>query len=312
MAKSQTSYATNASNNLVNQAQGLTAPIIGGLQAAGATQSKNQTNQEDAAFGGIGAAQTTGGYNPDQLANLRGETQTLSNTGGFDPTQTATLNAGGYDPTTLGNVLGGYSTMASTGGFTPKQESQFLDQATSGTTDTFNILMQQAKLDQVKNGGLGTGGTISQMARQLGQAQAKSTLGAEVALNQLENSNKLSGLSGEAGVESNVAGNKLTGAGMIQQGKFAGTGQQLGLEGNVAAGSTAANSQMNQLYNTTTGQLTQIGQQVLSALGLDFSTQEAATASLAQLSKNPGLLQTTLSDIAGLGGAAVGIAKGFK
>lgn len=307
MAKSQTSYGTNASNNLINQAQGMPLQLIGGLQQAGATQSTNQTAQENAAQSGIEQAQTTGGYNPTQLANLENETQNFANTGGFTNAQTNTLNAGGYDPTTLNNIMGGYSSFANTGGYTPQQANQFMQQATEGTTDTYNTLEQQAQEAAVASGGQGTGGAVSQMARQLGQAQASNTLNAEVALNQQENANKLSGLSGEAGVESNVAGNTLTGTGMLQQGELAGLTQQQNLQSNVASGTNTANSQMSQLYNTTTGQITALGQQVLSAMGLDFGTQSQAISALTNLSKNPGALQTTLSDLSGLGGAAAGV-----
>lgn len=307
MAKNQTTQATNASGNLINQAQGLTAPIITGLGSASTTASGNQAGELASATGGISSAQSTGGYDPTQLGTLRANTANLAATGGYDPTQTASLNSGGYDPTSLATLNSGYTNMATTGGYTPQQANQFIQQATEGTTDTGQILQSQAKQALAKTGGEGSAGAIAQMSRQLGQSQASNTLNAEVALNSQENANKLSGLQGLGTTASSVAGNTLQGEEALAAGKSGGVAQQAGLESNVASGVNTANSQMSQLYNTTTGQVTAIGQQVLSALGLDFSTQASATQSLATLSKNPGALQTVLGTL-GLGGGAGGSA----
>lgn len=90
--------------------------------------------------------------------------------------------------------------LASTGGFNPTQANQFLEQATSGTNADYGILQQQAQQQRDKTGGLGSGGEISQMARQLGQAQASNTLGAETTLNQLQTSNEATGAQIESGL----------------------------------------------------------------------------------------------------------------
>lgn len=301
MAKGQTTAATNSSANLLNQAQGLAGPgssIMSGFQNSLGGAQSTQGSEQSAAQAGIGNAQTTGGYDPSTLASLTSETAGNAQTGGYDPGQLSALQG------QLGSTASGYSSLASTGGFTPAQGQAYVRQATEGTTGTYGVLENQVQQNKAKTGGLGTGGEMSQMARQLGQAQATNTLNAENSLSQMKTANTLSGLSGEnatsgleSGLQSAVAGNKL-----------AGTNQQLSLAGSQAAGVTAANSQMSQLYNTTTNQVTALGQQVLSTLGLDFSTQEAATNSLTTLSKNPGLLQTVLGDISGLGGAAAGAA----
>lgn len=295
MAKSQTAAATNDANSLINQAGSLTAPIISGLQQSNAGATANQASELGSATSGITAAQTTGGYNPQQLGTLQNETQNLATTGGYTPSQTAALNSGGYDPGTLSSIMGGYQNFANTGGYTPQQASQFMDQATSGTTATYNTLMQQAQQDQAKTGGLGTGGTLSQMARQLGQAQSSNTLNAEVALNSQENANKLSGLGGLASTESNVAGNTMAGMNSLASGIQQGTAQQAGLAGSVASGVTNANSQMSQLYDTTTGQITATGQQVLQALGLNLNSQSSAISALTSLSQNPSTLNRILT-----------------
>jgi hypothetical protein len=263
MSNSSTGNAANASKNLINQAQGLAGPgssLYTGFQNSLGTAQANQASELNSATSNI--------------SNL----QALSATGGYDPTQ-------------LSNIEGGYSDLATTGGYTPQQSSQFMQQATEGTGATYGALENQAKNASIATGGLGTGGGLSQMARQLSQAQGQNTLNAEVALNQSQTSNKLAGLGGEANVAGNVASNTLQ-------------------------GTEAAGSQLNQLYNTTTNQVTQLGQQMLSTLGLDFQTQEQAANILAKISQNPSMFQSLMGMVGGgisgaasggLGGMATGI-----
>lgn len=253
MANSSTGNAANASKNLLNQAQGFAGPgssLYTGFQNSLGTAQGNQASQLSGAMGNI--------------SNL----QNLSSTGGYDPNQ-------------LSQIEGGYSDLATTGGYTPQQSQQFIQQATEGTQATYGALENQAKQSQRATGGLGTSGGLSQMARQLSQAQGQNTLNAEVALNQSQTSNKLSGLGGEANVAGNVASNKLQ-------------------------GTEAAGSQLNQLYNTTTGQVTALGNQILSTLGLDFSTQADAAGILQKVGQQPSLLQSIISNIVTAGGAAAG------
>src|ERR1035441_1246930 len=254
MATSSTGNAANASKNLINQAQGFAgpgSPLYTGFQNSLGTAQTNQANLLSGAT--------------DNISNL----QNLSATGGYDPTQ-------------LNQIEGGYSDLATTGGYTPQQSQQFMQQATEGTESTYGSLENQAKQASIATGGLGTGGGLSQMARQLSQAQGQNTLNAEVALNQSQTANKLSGLGGEANVAGNVASNKLQ-------------------------GTEAAGSQLNQLYNTTTGQVTQLGNQMLQTLGLDFKTQGEAANVLAKISNNPSMFQSIMGMIGGgITGAATG------
>jgi hypothetical protein len=252
MANSSTGNAANASKNLINQAQGLAGPgssLYTGFQNSLGTAQANQGQEYSGAMSNIG--------------NL----QSLASTGGYNPTQ-------------LNQIMGGYTDLATTGGYTPQQSNQFIQQATEGTQATYGALENQAKQAQNATGGLGTSGGLSQMARQLSQAQGQNTLNAEVALNQSQTSNKLAGLGGEANVAGNVAGNTLQ------------------------ATETAGN-QLNQLYNTTTGQVTALGNQMLSSLGLDFQTQEQAANTLAKISQNPSMFQSLMGMIGG-GLSAVG------
>src|SRR6266404_2552692 len=140
----------------------------------------------------------------------------------------------------LQDISGGYGDIARTGGYTPQQESQFLQRATEGTGTTYGALADQAKRLQTATGGLGTSGGISQMARQLSQVQGQNTLNAQLGLNESETANKLAGLGGEL------------------------------------ASTATAGGLTNQLYNTTTGQVTALGNQILQSLGLSFGTQEEA------------------------------------
>lgn len=190
-------------------------------------------------------------------------------------------STGGYNPGQLSQLEGGYTNLATTGGYTPQQSQQFIQQATEGTQGTYGVLAQQAKQNAEATGGLGTGGAQSQMARQLGQVQGQNTLNAEVALNQSKTGNTLAGLGGEANVQGQVASNTLQ-------------------------GNETANSQLSQLYNTTTGQVSQLGNQMLQTLGLDFSSQSEAINALQKLSTNPGAFSSVLNMLTQAGGAAAG------
>jgi hypothetical protein len=253
MSNSSTGNSANASKNLLNEAQGLAgpgSPIYTGLQTSLGTAQGNQASQLAGANAGI--------------TNLQG----ISSTGGYDPTQ-------------LAQIEGGYTNIANTGGYTPQQAQQFIQQATEGTNATYGALEQQAKQAQQATGGLGTGGALSQMARQLGQVQGQNTVNAETALNQQQTANTLSGLGGESNVAGNVAGNTLQ-------------------------GTETANNQLSQLYNTTTGQVTQLGNQMLQSLGLDFGTQEEAANTLAKISQNPSMFQSLMGTIGGAVTSAAG------
>lgn len=282
MAKSQTSYSTNAANNLLNQAQGLTTPILNSFQQSLVGSAGQQSNLYGRLSDTLSNQMQYGGYDPTQLANLRTETQNLYDTGGYDPNQ-------------LGQITGGYYDL-SQGGMSPQQQQAFLRASTEGSQATYGALSDQAKRASIATGGLGTGGAISQMARQGTQQQDQATLNANVALQQLLTQNKIAGLGGEANLASNVAGARQQGA-----------AQQLGLESGVQQGSLSATNIMNQLYNTTTGEISDLGNKMLQTLGLNFGTQSEALAALTNLSKNPGMFQTIYGDILAGGKTAAGV-----
>jgi hypothetical protein len=251
MAKGQTSYGTNAANNAINSANGTIPGVIAGTQAS---QGQANQNQQGSFNGGQAALGTAGGI-----------------------VQTAGTNAESAVPT--------YSSMAETGGFTPDQQTTYLNRATQGVAGTYDVLGQAAKNREAATGGLGTGGDISQMARQGTQAQASATENAQADLNQQINANKLAGAQGlvnTAATEGGLAGQENTSAA-------------------VDAG----------YYNTSTNQLTTQGQQILNALGIQYGTDENGAQILGQLSKDPTTFQQWLSAIGGAAGTAAGIAGGI-
>jgi len=286
MAKSQTQDATNKANSIYNQGQQQLQPVqqglmsqtgIGAPAAPGSTsQFQGQTGQE--AKAGFENMQTTGGYDPTQLQGLRSTSQGFTQTGGYDPNQLATLT-------------GGYTDFAQTGGYDQAAKDRFLNQATSGVTSDYDVLQQQLQRRAAAQGG-NVAGETAMMARNLAQDQANATLNAQTALDQQINANKLAGLGGLGTTAANVAG-----------AREAGFGQQLGLEGGVAAGSRAGTQGLQGLYDTSTGQLTAQGNQLLQSMGLQFNTQEEAISFLTNLSKNPGLFGNIMQGIGAVGGA---------
>lgn len=161
---------------------------------------------------------------------------------------------------------GGYKDFAATGGFTPAEETNYLNRATSGVTNTGTALEQQAQLNRSKTGGAGTGGEVSQIARQLGQRQSDATNQAQMNLSQQKNQNKLAGLGGL----NSVAGGQ------------------------------------SQLFNTNTGEVSDMGHQVLQSLGLKYQTEAQANQLLAQLSNNPGTFDNILRTITAVKGGGGG------
>lgn len=265
MAKSQTNDATNKSNSIYNQSQQQLSPVQSGLRSS-------QSGTQGQAVSGLTQQQTTGGYDPGQLTGLRSTGAQFTQTGGYDPTQ-------------LAKITGGYQTFADTGGYTPEQANNFLNQATSGVTGTYDVLANQLKANTAAQGGRQTG-EISQLARNLGQDQANATLAAKTGLDTMVNQNKLAGLGGLSNVNADVAA-----------GRRSAFGQNIGLEGGVASGVQGANQALS---NMSLDQMNQL----LSSYGLQFGTQQQAIDALTQLSKNPGLFGNILQGISTIGGTA--------
>jgi hypothetical protein len=278
--------ATNQANATYNQASTQLAPVEGMFSNQYNTALGRQSDLYNQALAGFQNQQTTGGYDPTQLANMRSTLATWMPQGGLDPTQLAQTQAG-------------YGAMAQTGGFDPAARSQFMNQATSGQQALIGSLSGAAQRSGAATGG-NIGAALGNIARTGGEQLAAGTTGAATALNQAINQNKLAGLAGQAGVNAQLAS--------ARQGAL---GLQSGLESGVAGGVQAANRGIQGMFDTQTGQINAAGNQLLSALGLQFGTQQQATNALVQLSRNPGLFQTILGDVIGAGGAAAGAAAGL-
>jgi hypothetical protein len=269
MAKSQTNDATNKANSIYNQVQSTVAPVVSGLQSSNQALTGTQTQLGQNVTGiAQGLASPTGGYDPTQLAAIESGYGGLTTTG-------AGIGATGAGISNFGENL------MATGGYTPAQQAAYLNQATSGVTATGDILEQQAKQAAAATGGYGALGTESQIANQLEQNQATATQNALLGLNQQMTANELAG----AGAAAQGAGVTATGAGVTGAGLGGLQTTQQSITANQATGAGLE----NQLYNTQTGQITQQGQQILSALGLQFGTESQAISALQQLSQNPGL-----------------------
>lgn len=366
MAKSDQNEARQTARNLAGSAQQQTGAVINGLNTSVTGNTGQQQNTLDIAKTGLQQQQITGGYDPSQLGTLRDNAAKTASTGGYDPDAVGALqtgyqkavstggydqgtldylkgagqqfaSSGGYDPTKYNQLSAGYKDFADTGGFSDRDKSQFINQATSGVKNTYDVLANQAELNRNKTGGLGTGGDQSQLARQLSQQQASATLGAQTNLHALESQNKLAGLAGGTGLETSAAAGRLNSLGTMTSlagtqagntvsalngasnlttnqaaGIRAGVGQQQNLESGVATGSNNANSVLSSLYNTETNQITAQGQQILTALGLNFSTQEDALRTLTGLANTPGILDN-ITRIGGMvSGGLTGLAGAMK
>jgi hypothetical protein len=273
----------------------------------------------------VGRLADTGGYDQDQLASLRKNLASSRETGGFDPAQLQKLrDTGGYDPDQLASIRSGYKNFADTGGFSDAEKANFRTRATSGVDATYGILQQEAERRRALTGGMGGGGETAQMARQLSQTQAQSSLNAEDDLASQIRTGKLAGLGGTTALEGSVAGNRAateanvasgnrdilgqTAAleGNVAGGIRSGVGAQSALEGNVAANKITGTQGMAGLYNSASGQITAAGQQVLARLGIDSGNQQYALSVLTELSKSPGILDNILK----IGSAAAGAVGG--
>lgn len=314
MAKGQTNASTGAANTLINQANTVMPGVVSGLGSDRAIAQGQAGQTFGQALSGYTQQQTTGGFDPTQLANLRTTLSGMLPTGGYDPTQLGNLRTqlasmnqtGGMDADQLQKTLSGYGTMADTGGFSDADKQRFLNQATSGSTTTASNLAAAASRAAAAGGGT-SGAALANIQRGAGQQQADATTGALTSLNQQINANKLSGLGGLAGTEAQLAAARqgVTGQqagleGGVSTGARGVAGMQTGLEQGVASGVQGANQGLAGLYNTATGQVTALGQQVLQGLGLQFGTEAQGASILQALSKNPGLFQTGFQDVVNL------------
>jgi hypothetical protein len=186
------------------------------------------------------------------------------------------MDTGGYDPDVVSKIREGYSRFSDTGGISPEEEAAFRRRATSGIGGIYEVLGNDAERRRSATGGLGTGGDISRMARQLSQEQARAATGAEVDLASIRRSGRQFGLSGGTALEGNIAGNRLQ-----------------------------ATGGMANLFNTTTGEISDFGRQILAQYGLADASQETQLAILRGLAGTPGIMDN-IQRIGGMAAGAIG------
>lgn len=279
----------------------------------------------------------TGGFNPGQTEGVRTGLANASPTGGFDATQLAGLRGmatrnsenGGYDPENLSRITSGYQNFADNGGISETDAQNFRNRSNSGVSSAYKVLGEEAARRRTLTGGLGSGGETAQMARELSERQAQTNLNTESELAGLQRSGRLAGLGGLSSVASNVADNRqsgLTGAASLESSVAGGTrdilGQQAnlesniaagirggvstqaGVEGSVASGRLAGTAGQAQLFNASTGEISDTGRLILSRLGLQSADNATAMSTLQQLSMTPGLFDNIMKGIQVASGAA--------
>jgi hypothetical protein len=230
--------------------------------------SKQQTGTD--IYGGTGPGGVPSAFGPGGLSGQRTAAM------GRQLDTLGDVKSTGRDvASTLAGAKSGYQDFATTGGMTPQQQAQFMRTSTAGVPAAFDVMKSEAMRQKSLTGGLGPGGQISQMARQEGETAARANTAAEVALSDQLRQGKLAGLGG------------LTDVGRAQTGLM---GQQ------------------NQLFNTQTGEISDIGKQILARLGIDTSNQQLSLETLQSLANTPGIMDNIQRIAAMAGGAIAGAA----
>lgn len=345
MAKKEQKQARSTATENAARVSGREGTAVAGLSEERGISKGRQTSTFEPAKSGYEQAQVTGGYNPEELTKLRATggydpealagLRAKASTGGYDPAQLAKLRtagegfigSGGFDPTNSDKIVKGYSEFANTGGFNSASMGDFRRRATSSVPSVYNVLGAEAQRRRSLTGGLGTGGDISQMARQVGQESAKANTNAEAALNEQINQNKLAGLGGLGGFETSVAGGRRAALGQLSstEGDVAGKSLSagLGLEGDIAAGRRGIESNvasgrlagaggLSHLYDTSTGEVSDMGRQVLAHFGLEDASHDQQVQVLTQLANTPGILDNILRIGTMAGGVLGGVGSIMK
>lgn len=192
---------------------------------------------------------------------------------------------GGYDPAILGRLQEGYGKLAETGGIDEAGATAMRNRSAQGVKGVYDTLSDQARRTSSATGGFGgnIGSTISQLARQSGNAQATAITGVDASIAGLRQAGTVAGLGGGAGLESSVAA-----------GRRAGVSGTAGLYGQESTNTSAALGQILENLRTT-GSLT---------------NQDLAI--LEQISQRPCAFGNILAGIKTIGGAGAGVISAIK
>jgi len=330
--------ATQKASQLSDTATSAYTSFLGGSGAMDpAAYSRDTTqNQSNISTGGydpakmnlvqshIGQNVATGGYDPTEAANIRGGYQTATGTG-----------MGGIDPSQAGKVRDAYGNLISTGGLDEATADAMRRRAASSTASIYSSLGADLARKSTAQG-VTAGGETAQMARQASSAAAEATTGAEAQIGQIRQTGKIAGAGGLSQFEQGAGAAQreaLAGESSFESGQAAGrresVGQEAGVAASEAAGRLQATGQQQQLdfgvaqqriqaagglvnlYNSSPGYVNSLVQQIMQSqqIGGTLTTEQAQI--MQELSKNPGLFQTIVGDVAALGGAAGGVMKGI-
>ena len=186
-------------------------------------------------------------------------------------------------------------------------------------------MQQQAMRNRTATGGLGMGGDSAQMARQLAQTQATSSRDALLGLNEQQTKNRISGLGGLLDTAKGVADSR-SGAvrdlgsleSNVSQGRLMGQGQEStllnqrgALEGEIATGRREGTAGLGRLYDTSSSRGLGYGNLANENFGTGLSGMGDASKIMAELSKNPGLLNSILQGVGGVAGGLGGLLGGI-
>jgi hypothetical protein len=208
------------------------------------------------------------------IADLAGSNAADSRNSANQSLGTASNTLSNSAAPTLSGAGSAYQNMADTGGFSDADKSAYLNRATESATAAGNVASDQSKLAAAKTGQGNPQAAISRIARQMGQNASQATNDAQAGLTSQINSNKLAGAGG------------LTNVGQAQ--------------------TSLGNAQTN-IGQTQANMSNQSAQQQLSALGLQFNSEEEAQQALDSLSHNPGIFDNIMR----VGSAAAGAAAGL-
>ena len=350
MALSQTNSATQTAqqnrqraidqgNWIWNTGQSLLPGAIGTTQ-----QEQNEAQKQYTSFGsGTGAYDTgayfrntaqnqaniaTGGYNPQQLAQLQGDVESEVGTGGYTQDQIAALEGtGGLDLSQQANIRQQYQNLATTGGISDETAAAIERQAASGVGSVYSTAAQNLRRSGAASG-TEVGGETAQMTRQVAQQEAQAITGAEAQIGQLRQAGMIAGTGGLAQFEQQTAGGIRQSAADIAAGRRAGVDVEAGVAGGVARGTlTATQAQQDldtgaaqqriqaagglvNLYNSNPAYVTNLIGSLLQSQQVTGTLSAEDSQILYELSRNPGLAQTIIGDVTALGGAAGGVLKG--
>jgi hypothetical protein len=245
-------------------------------------------------------------YGAGGSSDLTGAAATnLSQTGGYDPNQLATLRSSiASTGSSEGYGREGYQSLADTGGFTDAQQTDFLQHAVEPTIASYGRNRDELTRRMAINGGYSPGYTSSEsrLDRQKNEDIATAGMTGRVNLNNMIQANKLAGLGGLASTQQE-----------INQNKQAGINSGIGLEAGVASGKVAGQDALQRYMDSGVSALNQNDIIQLQNRLQSGNITAADSQMLAQIaSQQKSLYDNIMQGVSAVGGAVGGIATGLN